>query len=636
MRHAKDDNDAGKEIECFRCVDPIWKREMQRWVSIVAAKLEPQLASNGGPIIWMQVENEYDPDDAYLEWAVDMARNITTQVPWSLCGHNINQCNKLNGPTNKVVCTVNGFWSETGVGVSQPGPVFFDKLWSSNSTIQPAAWTEDQGWFDTWGFGHRVRWTSDILYGMARFLSYGGAYHNFYMLTGGNNYGLRAGRDATTAYAPDTAIDNLLLRHEPRFSTLQAFFAVVRSIESELLNQSVPVQPTPLQPSLQTANATAEAHEYGNVAFLANYGETALESNAFEYQGKSYFIPNHTVVILDASSQTVLFNTSATSVISNPQDAPGKAHHKQIPITNWSMFQEEVGYGAVRHSPQKSPEQLNITKNKSDYMWYSFKTKQVGKIAVQAIGEGGYHYVYVNGQLSDAVSTESIIKDGNKTSAVDRRLGEILDTKRQKTQVHIFSVAMGLSTTVSPQTGKGLKSVAIGGNHHNHTTFATAWKLKGEELEIYTGKGAERVTWKPMEGSILEPTDGLLWLRGSFEVPKTLLAFVGGAQPNQTALVVNLQGLNKGMAYVNGFHLGRYWLIEGNCGNGGCAPPHHGNHCFMHWAGCGKPTQHLYHIPFEILKQSGNTLTVFEEAESPQKKRNLEHVHVEVVQEHVP
>lgn len=51
------------------------------------------------------------------------------------------------------------------------------------------------------------------LYGIARFISYGGSWHSFYMFTGGNNYGRQAGGDVITAYAPDTVLSNYLLRH---------------------------------------------------------------------------------------------------------------------------------------------------------------------------------------------------------------------------------------------------------------------------------------------------------------------------------------------------------------------------------------------------------------------------------------
>lgn len=109
-----------------------------------------------------------------------------------------------------------------------------------------------------------------------------------------------------------------------------------------------------------------------------------------------------------------------------------------------------------------------------------------------------------------------------------------------------------------------------------------------------------------------------------------------GAQPNQTALVINMLGLNKGAAYVNGFNIGRYWLEPGQC-TGVCAPPMHGSHCFIHWKGCGKPTQHLYHVPFEVLKATGNVLTVFEET-APQPTvtgpRDLASVKVQVLHDH--
>jgi hypothetical protein len=46
--------------------------------------------------------------------------------------------------------------------------------------------------------GQRVRRTSDILYGFARAVSYGLAHHNFYMLTGGSNFGYSAAWGVTT------------------------------------------------------------------------------------------------------------------------------------------------------------------------------------------------------------------------------------------------------------------------------------------------------------------------------------------------------------------------------------------------------------------------------------------------------
>ena len=77
---------------CYRCNDSVWEQEMQRFVAIVVDKVAPQLYTNGGPIVMLQIENEYnDSEQDYLEWSVDMARSLTTEVPWNLC-HDERRC----------------------------------------------------------------------------------------------------------------------------------------------------------------------------------------------------------------------------------------------------------------------------------------------------------------------------------------------------------------------------------------------------------------------------------------------------------------------------------------------------------------------------------------------------------------
>ena len=82
---------------------------MQRWVGNVVERISPQLASRGGNVVMLQIENEFggpagskggdflpgSDADKYLEWAVDMARGLTTDVPWLLC-HDVDQCTAVN------------------------------------------------------------------------------------------------------------------------------------------------------------------------------------------------------------------------------------------------------------------------------------------------------------------------------------------------------------------------------------------------------------------------------------------------------------------------------------------------------------------------------------------------------------
>ena len=74
VRSLQDNNN--NVIQCFRCSDPLWEEYMERWTRQVVQQVEPLLASNGGPIVMMQIENEYNKDLGYQNWAVQMARNI--------------------------------------------------------------------------------------------------------------------------------------------------------------------------------------------------------------------------------------------------------------------------------------------------------------------------------------------------------------------------------------------------------------------------------------------------------------------------------------------------------------------------------------------------------------------------------
>lgn len=247
--------------ECFRCHDPIWEREMGRWVGVVVDKIRPQLATAGGNVVMLQVENEYSGGGGaggnemdYLAWSVDMARNLTVEVPWNLC-HDIFPCSMVNHdndvnftkPYNyKALCTINGFWMDEYVKETfQPCPKWAADLRKDNPG-QPTIWTEDQGWFDQWGVAKRVRDSRDQLYGIARFMAHGGSWHNFYMLTGGNNYAKQSGGEVVTAYAPDTVIDYLLLKHQPRFDYYARFFKALAAVSDDLMSIRTVPEPLPL------------------------------------------------------------------------------------------------------------------------------------------------------------------------------------------------------------------------------------------------------------------------------------------------------------------------------------------------------------------------------------------------------
>jgi len=574
------------------------------------------------------------------------------------------------------------------------------------------------------------------------------------MLTGGNNYVLKAGGEVVTAFAPDTVIDNLLLRHEPRFSFYQKFFLAMQGFANDLMSHPIaraiplngttvhdhpqrsryndPVElsltscyqyPEPHQTWTQKSNADGsfslspasnpsmcvttsvlahptlancdgqddqswtvnttthqiiskkmepcrmpankgkkchlcfdnsggssmdlwdcksgsattnqefaidgklieydgqcvtvsgsgpspqgsgvEAHIYGNLAFVSNYLE--FTTMTIDFKGHSLYMPNETIVMMNMSSGEIVFNSSVVTPPMEMANRETETPVQEIELTNWGYLAEEVGYGSITHGMTTSPEQLNITDNDSDYLWYMGKISGKGNLKVQGMGDGTMTYSYVNGKL---VNSSTMIEDGDH-------------------DVDILSVAMGLyNGGVGPTSVKGVKSISLGNS--NTADFKTAWMNKGETEEYFNP--ANKPAWMPISG--LKSDAALVWMKATFDMPKDIVVPSGGgaAQPNQTAVVLDLSGLNKGAVYVNGFNIGRYYLIVGQC-EGECAPPQHGSHCFIHWKGCGRPTQHLYHIPFHLLLPTDNQVVMFEES-TMLHPRDLTAVKVNILHDH--
>lgn len=96
----------------------------------------------------------------------------------------------------------------------------------------------------------------------------------------------------------------------------------------------------------------------------------------------------------------------------------------------------------------------------------------------------------------------------------------------------------------------------------------------------------------------------MTWYKTSFKTPS-------GIDP----VALDLQGMGKGQAWVNGQSIGRFWpsFIAGNdscsatCDYRGAYNP---SKCV---GNCGNPSQRWYHIPRSFLSGDNNTLVLFEE-----------------------
>ena len=116
--------------------------------------------------------------------------------------------------------------------------------------------------------------------------------------------------------------------------------------------------------------------------------------------------------------------------------------------------------------------------------------------------------------------------------------------------------------------------------------------LLGERLQLGAANASQSPHWS--DGAVANTA--LTWLTANFSLTAAeLRALVAGTVvPGLGAqrLAVDTMGLGRGLAYINGHRLGRYFLIG--------APPH------------GSPTQRYIPVPSGWLTAGSNVLTILE------------------------
>jgi len=417
----------------------------------------------------------------------------------------------------------------------------------------------------------------------------------------------------------------------------------------------------------------AEATVYGGVAFLSNMDDG--EDAAVHFHGNDYYLPNHTVAIVRPATGEVVFNSSML----DPALAATKMEHVQrlaVQTSEWTVYQEEVGSGAMtktstNNNTAEGPiEQLQLTGGQAgvaagqyytDYLWYTttIPASSSGDYNVKTTGGyGTIFYVYVDGQLipqqqhhtvehasgNKALNTEVLVAQGSIVSA-GAGAGAGAGGAAATVKLQVLSVAMGLyNGGVGPSSVKGLATAKVNDADVTDNVWTHSWMMDGESKEIWNNPSA--VQWSPTTragGTNNNNNSTLSWFKTTYDLPAPAPADVhahsspaaqaGSNQPApQVSYALSLIGANKGVVFVNGFELGRYWLTPGSC-SGTCAPPIKNGHCYMHWSGCDEPTQTLYHIPTPVLKPTGNLVVIFEETSSA-AVRNLDKIQLVELKNH--
>ena len=215
----------------LRTADPRFLAAVDRWFGAVLPHIVPLQAAHGGPVIAVQVENEfgsYGDDTAYVVAVGELLR-----------AHGITELlYTADGPTDLMLDagTIPDTLAALTLG-SKPGaardlirrrradePFFVAEFWN--------------GWFDHWGTPHHVRSTGSAASTLAGIIEDGGSV-SIYMAHGGTNFGLWSGanrvegelRATTTSYDSDAPIaeDGTLT---PKFFALREVLGATAPVQS--------------------------------------------------------------------------------------------------------------------------------------------------------------------------------------------------------------------------------------------------------------------------------------------------------------------------------------------------------------------------------------------------------------------
>ncbi len=181
------DPENGKTL---RTNDPGFMVPAERWLKRLAQETAPLLIANGGPILAVQVENEYgnfSNDKKYMQHMLE----IFQATGWKdALLYTVDPSKALaNGCIDGILSGVNFGTGNAEHGLAAEaalrpgGPLFATEYWP--------------GWFDLFGHPHETRPVAPQLKDIEYVLSHGASI-NIYMFHGGTSFGMMAGASAST------------------------------------------------------------------------------------------------------------------------------------------------------------------------------------------------------------------------------------------------------------------------------------------------------------------------------------------------------------------------------------------------------------------------------------------------------
>ncbi|KAL6525981.1 hypothetical protein OROHE_015505 [Orobanche hederae] len=552
----------------FRSYNEPFMYHMKRYSEMVInlVKKEKLFADQGGPIIMAQIENEYnnvqlaykEAGKNYVKWAADMAVGLYNGVPWIMC--------KQKDAPQTVISTCNG----RQCGDTFPGP---------NGPNKPSLWTENwTAQYRVFGDSPSQRAAEDIAFAVTRFFSRNGTLNNYYMFHGGTNFGRTGSSFVTTRYYDEAPLDEFGLKREPKFGHLKDLHRALRLSKKPLLWGTQSVQK--ISEDLEITTYEKAGSKFC-AAFLTN--NNTREDATINFRGVDYYLPAKSISILP-DCRTVVYNTQTVVARHSSRNF---IPSRKAKITKWEMYKESVPNPHDLGIKSKSPKELyQFTRDTSDYAWYSTRFNLDKRdlpmrpdiLPVLQIASLGHALLaFVNGEYVGFGHGSNVEKSFVFKNTVNLKIGD--------NQISILAMTVGLPNSgaymekrfAGPRviTLEGLMSGTL---DITHNYWGQEVGVEGEKIYLCTEEGSKKVKWISANAT----PSPITWYKTYFDAPE-----------GQHPVAIRMTSMAKGMVWVNGQSIGRYWV--------------------SYLSPLGSPTQEEYHIPREFLRPKGNLLVVFEE-----------------------
>lgn len=456
----------------LRTSDVAYLREVRTWYAELLSRLEPYLYGNGGPIIMVQVENEYGSffacDQKYMKWLRDeTARYVRgNAVLFTNNGPGLTKCggvdNVISGLDFGAGSTeeINGYWNE--LRKQQPkGPLI-------NAEYYP-------GWLTHWQEPVMARVAIEPVSKSLREMLASKVNVNIYMFYGGTNFGFTAGANEAGPgrFVPDITSYDYDAPLDESGDPTPKYFALRKVISEFFPMPNIP-EPSP---------------------------------------ARKMSLPSVVLQVVDNLLNKILLSTIGSPAI-NARD----------PQTFEAMNQ----YSGLVLYEAKLPEGL-----KTDPM----------KLTIEKIHDKGY--VFVDTTFVGTLSRQNAIN----TLPISLGIGE---------KIRIFVENEGRINFGTPNDFKG-----IVGDVFINTQKLQNWTMTGipldnlEKIHEYINRKAllekrypsKRIIYKGGTPVARGPTI----LHGTFDI----------ARIDIMDTYLDPTGWGKGVVFINGFNLGRYWPLAG-------------------------------------------------------------------------